>query len=242
MAGIRYLALQRLGIDPSADQKQYFRKAIYAHTTGGEIAPHERNRASRRQAEATGKALPVEKRTGADGKARKQPAKKKRKPGTTYLLEGVDGRNTPQRVSGKLFRAAGPLMKAQAAAMDMPTEAEAEDESRVAEPDEIKSNFLDTIDRHAAVVRAYKKVFAVAALNQAQKNEISAAIRKLITQWTSLDRTFAAPVENAPPPDVGAHNMKAKMAALDDDLDIPESLRRQGKGLNALGKPDLSEL
>jgi hypothetical protein len=33
-------------------------------------------------------------------------------------------------------------------------------------------------------------------------------------------------VGNAPPPDVGADNMKAKMAALDDSLDIPESLRR----------------
>jgi ParB-like chromosome segregation protein Spo0J len=31
---------------------------------------------ARKQAEATGKALPVEKRTGADGKARKQPARK----------------------------------------------------------------------------------------------------------------------------------------------------------------------
>src|SRR5207253_1860194 len=39
----RYLALQRLGIEPSADQKQYFRKAIYAHTVGGEIAPHEQS-------------------------------------------------------------------------------------------------------------------------------------------------------------------------------------------------------
>ena len=39
----RYRALQRLGIDPSADPGKYFRKAIYAHTVGGEIAPHEQN-------------------------------------------------------------------------------------------------------------------------------------------------------------------------------------------------------
>jgi hypothetical protein len=39
----RYLALQRLEIDPSADPSKYFRKALYAHTTGGEIAPHEQN-------------------------------------------------------------------------------------------------------------------------------------------------------------------------------------------------------
>src|SRR5262245_47499873 len=36
----RYRALQRLGVDP--DDK-YFRKAIYAHAIGGEIAPHERD-------------------------------------------------------------------------------------------------------------------------------------------------------------------------------------------------------
>jgi hypothetical protein len=126
----RYRALQRLGIDPSAEPSKYFRKAIYAHAVGGEIAPHEQNNddrvrayaisrnihrrhltpeqkqdllvelvkaspeksdrtlakeggtthptiaKARKQAEATGKALPVEKRTGADGKARKQPTKK----------------------------------------------------------------------------------------------------------------------------------------------------------------------
>lgn len=39
----RYRALLELGIDPEADPKAYFRKAIYAHAAGGEIAPHERN-------------------------------------------------------------------------------------------------------------------------------------------------------------------------------------------------------
>jgi hypothetical protein len=129
----RYCALQQLGIDPSADAKKYFRKAIYAHAVGGGIAPHEQNNddgvrayiisknihrrhldpetkikilaqlvaaqpeksdrqlakeagvshptiaKARREAEATGKALPVAKRVGADGKARARPAKKARK-------------------------------------------------------------------------------------------------------------------------------------------------------------------
>jgi cysteinyl-tRNA synthetase len=39
----RYLALHRLGIDPSPDDKKYFRKALYTHTTGGNIAPHEQS-------------------------------------------------------------------------------------------------------------------------------------------------------------------------------------------------------
>ena len=38
----RYRALKQLGIDPSADDKQYFRKAIYAHAVGGP-AGHEQS-------------------------------------------------------------------------------------------------------------------------------------------------------------------------------------------------------
>src|ERR1700730_10409606 len=37
----RYRALLRLGVDPSGEPDKYFRKAIYTHTIGGEIAPHE---------------------------------------------------------------------------------------------------------------------------------------------------------------------------------------------------------
>ncbi len=39
----RYRALRRLGIDPNAEDKLYFRKAIYAHSNGGEIARHEQS-------------------------------------------------------------------------------------------------------------------------------------------------------------------------------------------------------
>src|SRR5689334_22472444 len=39
----RYLALQRLGINPEAEPEKYFRKAIYTHTIGGEVAPHEQS-------------------------------------------------------------------------------------------------------------------------------------------------------------------------------------------------------
>jgi hypothetical protein len=39
----RYRALLRLGVDPSVEPDKYFRKAIYTHTIGGEIAPHEQN-------------------------------------------------------------------------------------------------------------------------------------------------------------------------------------------------------
>jgi hypothetical protein len=43
----RYRALLQLGIDPSKDDKQYFRKAIYAHSIGGEIQAHEQDNDAR---------------------------------------------------------------------------------------------------------------------------------------------------------------------------------------------------
>jgi len=39
----RYRALLQLGINPGAGNEKYFRKAIYAHSTGGETAFHEQN-------------------------------------------------------------------------------------------------------------------------------------------------------------------------------------------------------
>jgi hypothetical protein len=60
----------------------------------------------------------------------------------------------------------------------------------VADPAEILRNFLDTIERQAAVLRAYKKIFAVAALDQTQKEEARTAIRKLVTKWQSLERVL----------------------------------------------------
>jgi hypothetical protein len=119
----RYRALLQLGIDPSADPKTYFRKAIYIKTVSGKNnddavrsyvisrnlhrryltaeqkreliakllkaqpeqsdrqiakqvkASHSTVAKARKEAEATGQARPVEKRVGADGKARKQPKK-----------------------------------------------------------------------------------------------------------------------------------------------------------------------
>jgi hypothetical protein len=39
----RYRALQQLGIDPRAEPEKYLRKALYAHTVGGEVAAHEQS-------------------------------------------------------------------------------------------------------------------------------------------------------------------------------------------------------
>lgn len=61
----------------------------------------------------------------------------------------------------------------------------------VAPPEEITSNFLETVSTHKAILRTYKKIFSVAALDRAQKDEVRAAIRDLITKWQHLERALS---------------------------------------------------
>jgi hypothetical protein len=234
----RYRALLRLGLDPSADQKQYFRKAIHAHSAGGEIAAHEQSNddkvrayiisknihrrhltpeqkrdllvklvaaqpekadrviareakvdhkqvsRARRKAEATGAIAPVEKRTGADGKARKQPAKK-RKPGGTQLEQD---RKECIALYQKLTAAE--------------REAELGHECVTATSD----------GSHWVCDGCGKRV-----------------AKSCGCPAGATAHAEVVPVENAPPPDVGAEIMKAKMAALDNGADpgpMPEIIRR----------------
>jgi hypothetical protein len=89
----------------------------------------------------------------------------------------------PSTVQPAQFRNAKPVTK----------QPEPEDDlggDGVAPPGEIRKNLLDTISRHAAVVRAYKKVLKVSPLNQAMKDEVSEAIGPLITSWQSLQRKY----------------------------------------------------
>jgi hypothetical protein len=80
----------------------------------------------------------------------------------------------------------------------------------VAPPEVIRKNFIDTIDGHQAVVKAYRKIIKVAALNPAQKDEVRTAIRRLISKWQSLERALDGPAE--------------KRAGLDDrDRHAPQS-------------------
>jgi ParB-like chromosome segregation protein Spo0J len=62
----RELIAELIALQPEKSDRQIAKQVNASHPTVAK---------ARREAEATGKALPVEKRTGADGKARKQPAK-----------------------------------------------------------------------------------------------------------------------------------------------------------------------
>jgi ParB-like chromosome segregation protein Spo0J len=256
----RYRALQRLGIDPSAEPSKYFRKAIYAHAVGGEIAPHEQNNddrvrayvisrnihrrhltpeqkqdllielvkaspeksdrtlakeggtthptiaKARKQAEATGKALPVEKRTGADGKVRKQPIAHKPAPLQSDPKKEMAEINT-------LY-------------------AEAERYGQ-----EAISGMKELVDQIRKCPRQWRaKLFVLLwdnfrdELIKAQTVSIEKALPNHFTRKPKsppAEDTAAPPQcggDNAPPPEVGAEIMKAKLAALDDG--IPDLLRR----------------
>jgi hypothetical protein len=149
------------------------------------------------------------------------------------LMQIADGRKTVERVRSETAErtakaralqssplrsgenggdpeASAEAMEANFAALDAP------DAPEVAAPEEIKSNIFDTIERQKAVARAYKKVFAVSSLDQASKDEVSAAIGTLITAWQSLQRGLA-PRPTKP------------ITSDDDGLDIPEYLRRAPK-------------
>jgi hypothetical protein len=83
-----------VAMQPEKSDRELAKQARVSHPT---IAK------ARRKAEATGKALPVEKRVGADGKARKRPAKKAHKQPAE--------KKTAQQTAIELFDAVGKLAK-----------------------------------------------------------------------------------------------------------------------------------
>jgi hypothetical protein len=338
----RYRALQRLGIDLSAEPSKYFRKAIYAHSAGGEIAPHEQSNddkvrayiisrnihrlhltaeqkrdllvelvkaspeksdrqlakeadtthptiaKARKQAEATGKALPVEKRVGADGKARKQPTQK----ATTSPDDDLPDRNgevieaiintvsqmryeNKARLRVALRKKFGP---------DPVEEAEEWAEGDAEGELDLVEEILDgqpLSDKQAAIFQKVKTRLKRRAREDAKreaqskefldgmKRSLGPLAAKLVAAGLARDLWEAivartecgmamhgsmafylgnalveaieealgdalyepkeCSIENAPPPDVGAAIMKAKLAALDNGADpgpMPEIIRR----------------
>jgi ParB-like chromosome segregation protein Spo0J len=142
----RDLIAKLLKATPEKSDRQIAKTVKADHKTVGAV---------RKAKEATGEISPVDKRVGADGKARKKATK------------------------------------------PIPSEAEVsgsdEGDPGVASPDEIKRNIFDTIERHRAVARAYKKVLAVSTLDQAEKDEVSAAIGTLINHLAILAKGTSRP-------------------------------------------------
>jgi hypothetical protein len=111
--------------------------------------------------------------------------------GATVRDEVVDDEASPL-ISGEISpprggenaddaAASAAQMKARFAAAD------AGDDSDSPDAEEIRRNLFDTIDRHKAVVRVYKKVFKHSTmLDQESQDEICCAIGKVINMWRPL--------------------------------------------------------
>jgi hypothetical protein len=118
--------------------------------------------------------------TRTDSKGRAQPAKKKRRDVDDFLKE------KREREAGSLGDQVVNWI------LDGALSEGDDDEAEVAPPEEIKSNIHDTIERQKAVWRAYKKIFRVADLDQASKDEVSAAIDTLISTLQFVQRDLKA--------------------------------------------------
>jgi hypothetical protein len=173
---------------------------------------------ARKQAETTGKALPVEKRTGADGKARKQPVK------PTAATRAV------RKEAGK--KAAATKRATRKAELDRAQEKR----DRVIEVliRHIGRENAIAVYRAAAAVGGPSLYFELGNIFEDVVFDLDDEFDDFMSKYGKPERAItpvegARPVENAPPPDVGADNMRAAIAAAPDDDRIPESLRRGPK-------------
>jgi hypothetical protein len=213
----RELIAKLIEAQPEKSDRELAKQAKVSHPT---IAK------ARKQAEATGKALPVEKRVGADGKARKQPAKKKRSADAEQ--EGADKKECialwqkVQRAEREAERPAPARVKrTDGTARKQPSWAE---------------QILDLVK---ATIGMFDREIdhGLISIEDAESTAQSAA-----TAWTLLAerlhaRQKAIPAaagepasgDNSNDAEASATQRKAEHAAIDDGSDpgpIPESLRR----------------
>jgi hypothetical protein len=149
---------------------------------------------------ATAEHSAVETRVGLDGKARKQPEKKP-KPGNG--LNALGKPYSPQYDPNYKVRTRAPVKA----------------------PDRGRGDLIqDMFGVLSGLNKSRRADFFVALWNDFRDELIEA-------QTVSAERALGsneqrAALYNAPAPEVGAEIMKAKLAALDDGLDLPVSLRR----------------
>jgi hypothetical protein len=150
----------------------------------------------------TGDVSTVDTSISIDTKGRKQPAKKKcgksqgppePKPGAVGSifdeLFGLGSKPDDAEMSAEARKAAYAEDEHRQPERE-PVVVAAPDESNVASPEEIRKNILDSVERQIALVRSYKKILRVSSLDQAMKDEVSAALGILITNAQSLQRAL----------------------------------------------------
>jgi len=209
----RELIAKVIEAHPEKSDRQIAEMVKRDHKTVGSV---------RREQEDVGNIPHVEART--DTKGRKQPTKKKQRAKAHCEIETRDESGRVSR-SGVSPEAAKRMLQDDG------------DDPGVVTSEEFKSNILDTIDRHKAWARAYKKVFKkvseVWALDQTSKDEVSAAIDGLINTWQSLQRAVerqaptATPIQEVEPEITTAVTYTATPARAPVEMpDMPEFLVR----------------
>jgi ParB-like nuclease family protein len=204
-------------------------------------ADHKTVGAVRRAKEATGEVSPVEKRTGADGKARKQPAKKAPKVAAAakHILHVDPKRDIVREAFDLVLRMS---QEQRDEFFDLYLERYGDQkyrgkftaawrEAKAAPQPKNKPKTPPAVEGKAAVDDIFADIFGLSwpaeqpqqskrrrGLPPGSKNKAKPAVVEDLT-----------PVENAPSPEASAEIMKAKMAALDDGSDpgpLPDCLRR----------------
>jgi hypothetical protein len=248
----RYRALLRLDINRSADDKQFFRKALYAHSAGGEIAAHEQSNDDKVRAYIISRNihrrhLTAEQRRDLIAKlVQAQPEKSDRAIGK---MAKADGKTVAAVRAEQEERAEIPHVekridtkgRKQPAAKKPPKVQPGTSPKRdiVKEAfdlvlrmnDEQRAKFFDLyLERYGD--EKYRGKFTEAWREEESKAAPQPKRSKNKPKSPPAENTAAPPQrgeDNAPAPEVGAEIMKAKMAALDDGSDIPEFLRREPK-------------
>jgi hypothetical protein len=231
----RYRALQRLGIDPSADPSRYFRKALYVHSVGGEARPHEQSNDDRVRAYIISKNihrrhLTAEQRRELIAKLVKaQPEKSNRQIAKQVK---VDHKTVAAVRKEQVSRGEIPHVEARTDSKGRKQPAKKEGERADWERRERAEScqLPDWVKQQNAFIRRAERAIEYASYDGPVSPHVIDWVEHVAKRWTELAaelRKRSLHAGNGTDPEASAEARKAQFAELDEDgLDIPQSLRR----------------
>jgi hypothetical protein len=200
----RYRALQRLGIDPSADPSRYFRKALYVHSVGGEARPHEQSNDDRVRAYIISKNI-----------HRRHLTAEQRRELIAKLVKAQPEKSNRQ--IAKQVKVDHKTVAAERADWERRERAES-------------CQLPDWVKQQNAFIRRAERAIEYASYDGPVSPHVIDWVEHVAKRWTELAaelRKRSLHAGNGTDPEASAEARKAQFAELDEDgLDIPQSLRR----------------